>query len=160
MMKKTRIINHYHQPTGNTCGPTCILMAQQAIKNPNATLDVSKANFMIEEIADLCETDWVVGTPPERMSKGIKSLGLKFIEYQCSPRPYELLKETINNGNIPIVRTITHGVPHWIIVQNYEGDDYLVLDPWLGIITYNESELDSIWSPREYEFYEVLNYLL
>jgi ABC-type bacteriocin/lantibiotic exporter with double-glycine peptidase domain len=159
MTKKTRTINHYHQPTGNTCGPACIFMTQQSIKNPDSIIDKSKADFMIEEIAELCETDWVVGTPPERMSKGMRALGLKFVEYQSSPRPYELLKETINNGNIPIIRTITQGVPHWIIIEGYSDTSYDVLDPWLGVITYNESELDSIWEPRYYQFYEVLNYL-
>ena len=120
MMKKTRTINHYHQPTGNTCGPACIFMAQQSIKNPDSIIDKSKADFMIEEISELCETDWVVGTPPERMSQGI---------------------------------------PHWIIIEGYSDTSYDVLDPWLGVISYNESELDSIWSPRDYQFYEVLKYL-
>lgn len=150
-----RTIKHYYQPTGNSCGPACIFMVSQHI-NPSSKMTDNLANLMIDEISEICGTDWVVGTPPERMDKGMKLLKLKFVEYLGSPRPYDLLHNVIKSDNYPILRTITKGVPHWIIVQDYNDDGYEVLDPWLGEIFYSKSELDDIWSPRLYQFYEVM----
>lgn len=112
----------------------------------------------IEDIAEACGTDWVVGTPPDRMIKGFETNNLKYIEYIHSPEPYELLKKVIDSGNIPIVRTITHGIPHWIIVNGYENKMYNVLDPSSGEIKYTQEQLDHIWSPRQYQFFEILTH--
>ncbi len=151
------ITNHYYQPSGNLCGPTCIFMVYQLKKSKsNKTMVTqSMANALIEEIGDICGTDWVVGTPPERMVNGMGYLGLRFIEFQSSPRPYVLLKEVLDNESFAIVRTITRGVPHWIVVIGYNDLGYDIFDPWLGPIHYTESELDLVWSPREYQFYQI-----
>jgi hypothetical protein len=110
----------------------------------------------IEEIAETCGTDWVVGTPPERMVKGFEEYEMKYIEYIHSPDPYNLLKHVIDSENIPIVRTITHDVPHWIIINGYDKDKYNILDPWLGQIEYTQEQLDNIWSKRQYQFFEIV----
>jgi hypothetical protein len=36
----------------------------------------------------------------------------------------------INDGNIAIIRTISTGVPHWIIPVSYVDNN--INDPWLG----------------------------
>ena len=161
MMTKM-ITNFYYQPSGNLCGPTCIFMVHQLKYNTTNSnnssikpIPESKANYMIEEIGDVCGTDWVVGTPPDRMVKGLRFMRLRFVEFQCSPRPYELLKETLDKGCFGILRTITKGVPHWIVVVGYTNLEYIVFDPWLGPIQYTESELDLIWSPRQHQYYEI-----
>lgn len=157
MMTKM-ITNFYYQPSGNLCGPTCIFMVHQLKNNPiesHTPISETKANIMIEEIGEICDTDWIVGTPPERMVKGMGFMRLRFIEFQCMPRPYELLKQTLDNNNFAILRTITKGIPHWIVVVGYTDLEYIVFDPWLGPIQYTESELDSVWSPRKYQFYEI-----
>ncbi len=147
-------IKHYYQPTGNTCGPTCIYMVHNFLSLNEKTT--------IKDIETLCETDWVVGTPPDRMEKGMKALKMDYVEYLGSPRPYELLRGVIDSKNIPIVRTITKGVPHWIVIsgyQTYKDDDtiiYQVLDPWQGKINYTEEQLDEVWSQRQYQFFEVI----
>ena len=155
-MKKITI-SYQQQPTGNTCGPTCIYMALNHIINKPHDLPfdvyISKP---IEEIAEACGTDWVVGTPPERMIKGFETYEMKYVEYLHSPKPYDLLKKVIDSDNIPIVRTITQGVPHWIIVNGYDDKKYSILDPWLGQIEYTQEQLDRIWSPRQYQFFEIL----
>jgi ABC-type bacteriocin/lantibiotic exporter with double-glycine peptidase domain len=110
----------------------------------------------IQEIAEVCGTDWVVGTPPERMIKGFENYEIKYVEYVHSPKPYDLLKKVIDSDNIPIVRTITQGVPHWIIVNGYDDKKYNILDPWLGQIEYTQEQLDLIWSPRQYQFFEII----
>ena len=150
-----KTIKHYYQPTGNSCGPTCIFMVSQHI-NPSSKMTDNLANLMIDEISEICGTDWVVGTPPERMVKGFEKYDMKHVEYMHSPNPYLLLKNVIDSGNIPIVRTITHGVPHWIIVNGFDKEKYNILDPWLGQIEYTQEELDHIWSPRQYQFFEIL----
>jgi ABC-type bacteriocin/lantibiotic exporter with double-glycine peptidase domain len=155
-MKKITI-SYKPQPTGNTCGPACIYMAlNYVINKPNDLPFDVYISKPIEEIAETCGTDWVVGTPPERMVKGFENYEMKYVEYVHSPKPYLLLKNIIDSGNIPIVRTITHGVPHWIIVNGYDNEKYNILDPWLGQIEYTQEQLDHIWSPRQYQFFEIL----
>lgn len=150
-------INYYRQPTGNTCGPTCIYMALKYVLNyPNdLPFDVDITNT-VEGIAEACGTDWIVGTPPERMVKGMDAVKIKYVEYIHSKRPFDLLKQVIDAGNIPIIRTITQGVPHWIIANGYNGDVFYILDPWLGVIKYDIQQLNHIWMPRDYQFFEIL----
>lgn len=150
-------IKHKFQPTGNTCGPTCLYMVLRYLLNhPNdLPFDVEIADT-VEGIAEACGTDWIVGTPPDRMENGMKALRIHYVEYVHSKRPFELLKEVIDAGNIPIIRTITQGVPHWIIINGYNELIFNVLDPWLGIITYNTEQLNKIWMPRDYQFFEIL----
>jgi predicted double-glycine peptidase len=90
------------------------------------------------------------------MIKGFETYEMKYVEYLHSPKPYDLLKKVIDSDNIPIVRTITQGVPHWIIVNGYDDKKYSILDPWLGQIEYTQEQLDRIWSPRQYQFFEIL----
>ncbi len=158
---QTMIINHYQQPTGNSCGPTCLYIVLKHIKPLLFSFDKDPNNheLNIESICNMCGTDWEVGTPPDRMEKGMKLLDINYVEYLASPRPYELLRRIINDGNIPILRTITKGVPHWIIVEGYNfvnNHNFKIVDPWLGKFEYSEAELDVIWKQRQYQFFEVL----
>ena len=151
-------IKHSFQPTGNSCGPTCLYMALNYKLNvPNDLPFDVESKFSIEEICEMCGTDWIVGTPPDRMEKGMSALSLKHIEYQGSPRPFELLREILENNNIPILRTITKGVPHWILIKGFMGYEFYVNDPWLGEIIYSEKELNEIWKIRNYQFFEIIN---
>lgn len=152
-------IKHFYQPTGNSCGPTCLYMALNYIINTPNDLPFDVATvYTIENICDMCGTDWIVGTPPDRMIRGMDSLGLKYVEYQGSPRPYELLRQVIESYNIPVIRTIINGIPHWVIVKKYNfvhNDIFDILCPTKGIIKYSEEELDVIWKPRNYQFFEI-----
>ena len=152
-------IEQFYQPSGNSCGPTCLFMVKEYLFNhtDSAERTLEKNNFIIDEISELCGTDWVVGTPPDRMIKGMNCLGMKFVEYQSSPRPFQLLRTVIENNNIPILRTITKGVPHWIIVTGYIGFDFQINDPWQGKIIYSEKELNDIWECRQYQFFELID---
>jgi len=158
-MIMTKIINikHFRQPSGNTCGPSCIYMTwYHSINKDNMIPFEIEMKHSIEDIANLCGTDWVVGTPPERLATGLAALELKYVEYISSPHPFDLLKIVINNGNIPIIRTITQGIPHWVIVNGYDENFFHIKDPWLGEIKYNQSDLDYIWKVRDYQFFEIL----
>jgi len=91
------------------------------------------------------------------------ALHMKYVEYANLSRPYDLLKLAIDSGNIPILRTITKGVPHWIIVPSYMVDVnnrfvlYRVLDPWQGEIQYSERQLSEVWKQRQYQFFEIIH---
>lgn len=157
MAMKKITISHKQQPTGNTCGPTCIYMTLKHVLNkPNDLPFDIEIKHTVEEIAETCKTDWVVGTPPDRMIRGFEQYNLKYVEYIHSPNPYELLKQVIESENIPIVRTITQGIPHWIIVNGFDEEKYYILDPWLGEIQYTQEQLDNIWSLRQYQFFEII----
>ena len=154
-------IKHIYQPSPITCGPSCLYMVFKFIVNRQGLGLDADIKYSVEDIALICGTDWEVGTPPDRMEKGMDGLGIKYVEYINSPRPFELLKTIIDSGNIPILRTITKGAPHWIIVDKYDiysdgSTLFNVLDPWLGEIKYTEKDLDSIWSVRDYQFFEIL----
>jgi GNAT superfamily N-acetyltransferase len=139
-------VPHMHQPTGNSCGPTCLKMVHDFFVGDR---------FKISDICRACGTDWVVGTPPERMIKGLDYMGIQYIEHINDENPFDALREAIDKGHPCIIRTITQGTPHWIIATDYDNDVFAINDPWLGRIIYDEEELDSIWHMRNYFFYEV-----
>ncbi len=155
-MKKTMTIDLIKQPTGNSCGPTCLKMIHSHI-DMKYIYNEGYNRPSIEKICDLCGTDWVVGTPPERMEKGMKALGLDYIEYVNIPNPYHFIIQILESElrNIPLLRTITKGVPHWIIVTEVINGEFKINDPWQGNITYTEEELDAVWKPRNYQMFEV-----
>jgi hypothetical protein len=66
------------------------------------------------------------------------------------------IKNTIDRGNVAIVRTITQQIPHWIVIHGYNDDTFTVNDPWLGPKTYTEQELDEIWKVRNHFYYEII----
>jgi hypothetical protein len=159
-IKVMRKVKHIFQPTGNSCGPTCLKMVHETL---NGWKDSSEPFPDINKISKMCGTDWVVGTPPDRMENGMKALKMKYVEYIASPRPYELLKKVIDDGNIAIIRTITDGIPHWVVVGGYylgwptlSDDKFIILDPWKGERLSNEKDLDLIWKPRDYQFFEII----
>lgn len=126
------------------------MMAYEALPRTH-----KKLHYSILEISDMCETDSITGTPPERLEKGMNALGMNYTHHVNSEKPYQDLKTVLDNGNIPIVRTFTHGIPHWIIVSGYEDDSYYINDPWQGEIKYTQEELNDVWVGRHYEFYEI-----
>lgn len=140
-------INYHEQPTGNTCGPACIKMAHTGVFG--ATI------LNIPIIAQVCGTDWIVGTPPERMVKGLDFFKMKYHTHIGVENPFESLETSITNENICILRTLTQGVPHWIIAVGFENEVYDIYDPWLGKINYTKEQLTEIWSPREYFYFEI-----
>lgn len=171
------------QPTGNSCGPTCLAMVYEYVNTlkgirkktyrqyVNSETDVLTVTDEVDveqetllnanlvgSIANACGTDWEVGTPPDRMEKGMKVLELNYIEYSHMKNPYKLLQTVLDSKNIAILRTITKGVPHWVIVYGINfiyPEKFKVLDPWQGEIEYTQEELELIWKQRDYQFFEI-----
>jgi len=83
----------------------------------------------------------------------VKQIGLKYVEKYG----FKNLKESLKNKKYCILRTITHDVPHYIVVDYYDElqNIFYVLDPWLGEIKYFQSELDKIWKERDYYYFEI-----
>jgi GNAT superfamily N-acetyltransferase len=146
-------VPHHYQPTGNSCGPTCLKMVHDFFVGNR---------FKISDICRACGTDWVVGTPPDRMVKGLQYMGIKYIEHMGEEDPYQSLKDSIDKGHPCVVRANVQGTPHWIIVVDYDHDTLMVNDPWLGRLLYEIDEFDEIWFSgrdkiREYFYYEITN---
>lgn len=142
-----KLLKHIYQPDGISCGPTCIKMVGDFYKGEVDSID---------KICLHCETDNIIGTPPERMRKGLDKLKIKYVEHISEENPFQSLRDVIDNGSLPILRTFTHKIPHWIVVHSYDDNVFHVNDPWLGQITYNKKELNSIWKDRDYFFFEIL----
>ena len=153
---KMMTIKHYYQVDGISCGPTCLKMINDYFET-EIPQEIGYNFPTIEDICVMCGTDSIVGTPPDRMEKGMNALRLKYIEYQGSPRPFDLLREILEANNIPILRTITKGVPHWILIRGFIGYEFYVNDPWLGEIIYTEKELNEVWKKRAYQFFEIID---
>jgi hypothetical protein len=145
-----KLVKHVRQPDGISCGPTCIKMVGDFFKG-----EVDS----IEKICKSCGTDHITGTPPERMRKGLASLDIKYVEHMDDENPFQSLRDAIDKGSVTMLRTLTHRVPHWIVVHSYNQETqniFYVNDPWLGQLEYNEEQLDEIWKERNYFFFEVL----
>ena len=143
-----RLVKHLYQPDGISCGPTCIKMVGDFFKGEVDSID---------EICKSCGTDNITGTPPERMRKGLDSLDIQYVEHMDEESPYDSLRSVIDNGSVAMLRTLTQRVPHWIVVHSYDDDDiFYVNDPWLGQLTYSETDLEEIWKERNYFFFEVI----
>lgn len=138
-------LKHIYQPTGHSCGNTCIKMIYDALEPDN--------KVTIDELLIWCNTDWLIGTPPERMVLGFEKLGIEYVEKYG----FENLKESLKNDKNCIIRTITKNIPHWIVVDGYnkKENSFLILDPWLGVLSYNTQELDNVWSHRKHFYYEI-----
>jgi len=144
---KKDMVKHLFQPTGHSCGPTCIKMLVE--NSPS-----------IEEICDICGTDWKVGTPPDRMKKGLDHLRVKYVEHISESNPYKSLRDVLDKGNYGIIRTIIGKVPHWILAVGYNSkyltvSNFIIYDPIMGERLYNEKQLEKIWKVRDYYFLEI-----
>lgn len=140
-------MKYIRQPDGISCGPTCIKMVGDFIKG-----EVSS----ISDICKSCGTDNLVGTPPERMIKGLDSLGIEYKIHSNENNPIQTLKNILDSNHVAILRTLTRGYPHWIVVVSYNGDTFDVNDPWLGQIKYTREELIDIWKNRDFYYFEII----
>ena len=139
-------MKHIYQPDGISCGPTCLKMASEF---------VSKNIGNIQSICSTCGTDSTVGTPPDKMIVGLDKFGFNYKIHMDDQNPYDELRTILDQNSIAILRTITHGVPHWIIVKGHNDNEFQIFDPWLGIISYDEDQLSSIWKVRNHFFFEI-----
>jgi GNAT superfamily N-acetyltransferase len=136
---------HSFQKAGHTCGPTCVQMVA----------DFLGAGYNdIDHIIDLCGCNTRTGTIDTGIKSALDSLG---IANERNPRREDTesamgyLNALLENGDLFIMRTLTKGVKHWIIVYGKRGDSFLIADPWLGKIAYDEDQILKIWEPRDFD---------
>lgn len=136
---------HMFQSRGYDCGPTCIKMVATA-------LGVGR-QLTLNDIIDACGSDPTTGTDDKKMEKGMAAAGVPF--KVGAARTPEELATSLEAGHMIILRTLTRGIKHWIILYKFDGQRFHVQDPWLGPLSYTPEEVVNIWKPRDYFYFEV-----
>lgn len=141
--------NHIYQNHGHTCGPTCVQMVADylGIKYTDS-----------KQIESLCNCSTETGTIDTGIKNALDSLGIKNkqnTEGKDEVSAIAFLDNSLSDGNVFIMRTLTKGVKHWIVVYNKDNEHYYVADPWLGKIKYTPEQIIAIWKPRNYDGFTV-----
>ncbi len=132
------------QSTGINCGPTSLKMLLDYYKVSH--------NPSVNHLTEVMEVDHEAGTTDVRMKKGLVYTNMKHQQIKVSDgEAINFLKNYIKNDRKVLLRTLTKGIKHWVVVYDYKDDLFLVADPWLGKIKYNEKEIYSIWEPRNFD---------
>ncbi len=146
----TTPIPHLFQPDGLSCGPTCVKMVADYLNK--------EKNISIENISEFIKLDHLTGTTPDKLHLALQKMKVNFSEPTEENRNLSyLINKVIKNKKVAIVRTLTKGIKHWILVCGYnpETDMFVINDPWLGKINYTSEQLINVWSPRDYYFVEI-----
>jgi len=138
-------VQHMRQECGYDCGPACIKMVANA-------LGIGR-ELKIADIVRAAGSDPVTGTDDKKMATGLQAAGVPFKVGEG--KDAEALADALDSGSYIILRTLTRGIKHWIVVYDFDGTRFQVNDPWLGEISYTPEEIVTIWKPREYFYFEV-----
>lgn len=141
------------QPDGISCGNTCLKMVFDYLGIHN--------NVSIQDIVDICGTNNTHGTRHIEMKKGLEYYNIpnkrNKLDVDDSEYQIKYLDSVLNNGDVFLLRTLTQGIFHWVIVcSKCVNGIYNVNDPWLGYKYYTKEEIVNIWKPRDYDGFEVL----
>lgn len=142
--------NHKFQQQAHTCGPTCVQMVADY-------LGVKYANP--EEIEQLCNCNTTTGTIDTGIKNALDTLGInnkQNTENKTPESAIQFLNNSIQNGNVFIMRTLTKGIKHWIVIYKFDGTNYFVADPWLGKIKYSPEQIIKIWQPRDFDGFVII----
>lgn len=149
-LNETKNFNSFHsfQNAGHTCGPTCVKMVADFLGVDYGNLD---------HIIELCGCNTTTGTIDTGIKKALDGLGIPNIQNKITnpELAMDFLNNILDKKDIFILRTLTKGIKHWIIVYGKSGDNYLVADPWLGKIEYNYEEIMRIWKPRNFDGFAI-----
>ena len=132
------------QTNGINCGPTSLKMLLNYYK--------TRKNPSLDTLTDVMEVDTDFGTTDIRMKKGLVYCKINHKQIKTnSEGALNLLKNYIKNDRKILLRTLTQGVKHWIVIYDFKDNLFLVADPWLGKIKYNDKEIYNIWKPRNFD---------
>ena len=152
MLKESVDYNKHHlfQTNGYNCGPTAVAMVAKI-------LGIENEKSSIDSLEEIMNCDSTTGTTDVGIKLGLDALGIKNERNPCLGEKltsFITLNQTLKDGNIFVMRTLTRGVKHWILVigmTKRKDIEYQVFDPWLGKITYSINEINRIWQPRDYD---------
>jgi GNAT superfamily N-acetyltransferase/predicted double-glycine peptidase len=147
-MKYIKLFEQYklsllNQTKDYNCGPTALKMIA----------DYYKISVSLEELEIIMGSDNITGTTDIKMLKGLEYLSLDYKQFTSNKQDsYNMLHLTLKN-NVVLLRTLIKNIKHWICCDKYDDikKTYHILDPWLGEYTITESELETIWSARNYD---------
>jgi predicted double-glycine peptidase len=137
------------QKTEYTCGAAAVINVLSYLKYPTT--------FTEEYLASIGGISPIYGCTHDSMEHILNSVGLENERIVGKDKHYsfEKLNNELSEGHLCIMRTLTRGIKHWIVVYRKEGEKYRVSDSWLGDITYTKKQIDSIWRPRDYDAFFV-----
>ena len=134
---------HTYKPDGISCGPTCLKMISDYYTDNELS---------IHDLKQVCKTDNIKGTTLEDMIRGMNYINIPYQlpTLKTNEEAIRYLNNSLNSDGKLILRTLIHGIKHWIIVTEIVDTDYIVYDPWLGKSQYNKEQIIDIWKPRDF----------
>jgi hypothetical protein len=146
-MQTFESFTHRFQEKGYTCGPTAVKMV----------LDwLGYADVSVDYLEKVSKTDDVVGCTDKSMSLMLDTLGVKYKRHVGDrTSSWSALEHATAVDNKVVVRTLTRGIKHWIVVYGKTNGKYEVADPWLGMIEYDSAQLELIWQPRDWDCFVI-----
>ena len=144
-------IEHIQQPDEISCGPACLKMVFDYMEPGN--------KMSINLIKHLAETDHIKGTTLEDMLTVLKTCKINHESPVLFSKIDALsyLNLSLQDENPVILRTLTKGIKHWILIIGFDGIKYSVNDPWYGKIEYSQQEILDIWRPRNFNCISIIN---
>lgn len=137
------------QTNGYSCGSTCMKMACKLLQfHPFLSTDM---------ISEMAGTNPFTGTTEREMAQGLDALGLTWERPKASST--DDLRNEIDDGNLIFLRTmLPGGMKHWVLVNGYQGDDFLVTCPSLGRLKWKDDFVYKIWSARDFDHFIISTY--
>ena len=144
-MKDDKTFPHRSQSKGYNCGPTSIRIIADFLKYPESITD--------EYIEKISGTNTQYGCTDVNMARGLNTLGIKNKRIVNDTEEVSMtnLKQSLKNGFNVVLRTLTKGIKHWIVVYKFDKNLFYCSDPWLGKITYTYDQIVDIWKPRDFD---------
>lgn len=141
---------HTRQPDGYSCGATSIKIVS----------NIYGLDSNIPKLKEICGTNPETGTIDSGIANGLSFLGLphqRTFDIIFTPEQDEIyLNYILYNDFTYVMRTLIHGMKHWVVIVDKSDDYYSTLDPAFGIINYHKSFIIEAHKLRDYDGFVVL----
>lgn len=126
------------QKTEYTCGAACIVSLLKQL---------SGKSLKESHVAAVIGTNRAVGTAPEKMVKGLRTLGLK--GKMREQLGLSSLKSNFARKRGQILLVQSGDTAHWVVLADYKGGKITLMDPWKeneSYLVYSEEEFLALWN--------------